>query len=241
VCPVSGSPIGYPDPHRAVLPAETPLAGTARRGSGTPPPASRSPATPTRWGRRLRSWVGPRSRSVGSATAPSSSPAAKLDRGAGAARRRGISPAFLSRPSVNATEPTGGLDGVEFPLRPMIAVTVDQLPLDRPCGWTFGRATVGRRDDWVWSRGRNVTFRGVSRPRSPWPVTRRSLRLRLGGLRPADRQPPVRQESDGHRYDPSFWSSAHSGPVRFSIRHSPMPGGAPRGRETTGCPPDAVV
>jgi hypothetical protein len=30
---------------------------------------------------------------------------AKLDRGAGAARRRGISPAFLSRPSVNATEP----------------------------------------------------------------------------------------------------------------------------------------
>ena len=32
---------------------------------------------------------------------------AKLDRGAGAARRRGISPAFLSRPSVNATEPQG--------------------------------------------------------------------------------------------------------------------------------------
>jgi 2-dehydro-3-deoxyglucarate aldolase/4-hydroxy-2-oxoheptanedioate aldolase len=31
---------------------------------------------------------------------------AKLDRGAGAARRRGISPAFLSRPSVNATEPS---------------------------------------------------------------------------------------------------------------------------------------
>src|SRR5918995_7412888 len=32
---------------------------------------------------------------------------AKLDRdrGAGAARRRGISPAFLTRPSVNATEP----------------------------------------------------------------------------------------------------------------------------------------
>jgi type I restriction enzyme M protein len=30
---------------------------------------------------------------------------AKLDRGAGAARRRGISPAFLSRPSVNATKP----------------------------------------------------------------------------------------------------------------------------------------
>jgi hypothetical protein len=30
---------------------------------------------------------------------------AKLDLGAGAARRRGISPAFLSRPSVNATEP----------------------------------------------------------------------------------------------------------------------------------------
>src|SRR5829696_8702185 len=30
---------------------------------------------------------------------------AKLDRGAGSARRRGISPAFLSRPSVNATKP----------------------------------------------------------------------------------------------------------------------------------------
>jgi hypothetical protein len=34
---------------------------------------------------------------------------AKLDLGAGAARRRGISPAFLSRPSVNATEPLGDL------------------------------------------------------------------------------------------------------------------------------------
>jgi ATP-dependent DNA ligase len=27
--------------------------------------------------------------------------------------------------------------GVEFPLRPMIAVTADQLPLDRPGGWAF--------------------------------------------------------------------------------------------------------
>src|SRR5687768_14776598 len=56
------------------------------------------------------------------------------------------------------------LAGIEFPLRPMIAVTADQLPLDRPGGWAFEPKFDGFRCVAFRSRGRVALQSRQQRP-----------------------------------------------------------------------------
>jgi ATP-dependent DNA ligase len=56
------------------------------------------------------------------------------------------------------------LAGIEFPLRPMIAVTADQLPLNRPGGWAFEPKFDGFRCVAFRSRGRVALQSRQQRP-----------------------------------------------------------------------------
>ena len=72
---------------------------------------------------------------------------AKLDRGAGAARRRGISPAFLSQPSVNATEPTDPLFTTLRAHRKIdhLNVVTSNLPPELSNAGDFSRSSIEAR------------------------------------------------------------------------------------------------
>jgi hypothetical protein len=54
--------------------------------------------------------------------------------------------------------------GIEFPLRPMIAVSADQLPLNRPDGWAFEPKFDGFRCVAFRSRGRVALQSRQQRP-----------------------------------------------------------------------------
>ena len=56
------------------------------------------------------------------------------------------------------------LAGIEFPMRPMIAVTADQLPLNRPGGWAFEPKFDGFRCVAFRSRGRVALQSRQQRP-----------------------------------------------------------------------------